>query len=147
MKHSMRRFEDYIFQISQVKHEEIGQHSIYQGTIMQNDFILTDGEAFSLGFLTKSYLNLITINPKLTSATLKKPNNPPALIFNPPEDALFSVAPDEKPADYFSQVECTPNDTVENAYIRIGKNNVEYIFAYTDRCITLKLPKNLVMIN
>lgn len=144
----MRRFEDYIFYTSQVEHEKLGEWGFQQREIKQNNFLHIEGETLVVGFLTKSCINLITVNPRLTHLAPLPPLKE-QFTFNAevPEDDLFSVTLIQKPADYISQVECTGSDIIKNSFMKIGNNNIEYILAHNDKCFVFQLPADLIMVN
>jgi hypothetical protein len=144
----MRRLQDYIFSTTQVEHEKLGEWGFQQGEIKQNNFLHIEGETFVAGFLTKSCINLITVNPWLTHLAPLPPLKE-QFVFNTevPEDDLFSITLIQKPIDYISKVECIGSDIVKNSFMKIGNNNVEFILAQNDKCYVFRLPTDLIFVN
>lgn len=145
---NMRRFEDYIFYTSQVEHEKLGEYGFQQGEIKQNNFLYAKRKKFASGFLTKSRLNLITVNPSLIHVAPPPPQKEQfAFKDELPDDDLFSVTLVQKPIDYISQVKCIGSDIIKNSFMKIGDNNVEYILAHNDTCFVFRFPAALIMVN
>jgi hypothetical protein len=140
-------FKDYIFHTTQVSHEKLGLYDFKQSKPGLNSFLYTPKNSeVTVGILTKSHLNIITLNKDITDLpahTVKRKAPPPANICLPDDD-LFSVTLLQKPSDYISQVDCVKSDIVSNAFINPGKDNVDYIVSHNNTCFVFRFPTALI---
>ncbi len=135
------KFENKIYHFEQVDHEKLSILGFFQPAPGINGFIRTNGSELSAGFLTKSCLNIITVNPALTrfNSSIGKEHQGVDINFELPPDELFSIGTYQKPVDYMSNIECVMLPET-NSFVHPIGHSMEYIFANIKSCLCFRIP-------